>query len=74
MVVLTQSEFVEWLQIQRDAGYTHAAIGEKLGVTHEAVRGWLAGRINPSKTVLILATRLPGERITPRKRGLNHSD
>lgn len=42
------------LQAQRE-GQSLAAIGRTLGVSHAAVSQWLAGKRQPSKTVLLLA-------------------
>lgn len=56
--MLTSSQFAAWLQSRRDSGDSYAAIGHSLGVSHEAVRGWMVGRIRPSETVLLLAARI----------------
>lgn len=56
-----RSAFVAWLKSRLAQGESNAAIGRSLGVTHEAVRGWVSGKINPSNTVLLLADRLMRE-------------
>lgn len=40
---------------------TQAQIAAEFGVTRRAVAGWMAGEINPSRTVLILAGLLTGK-------------
>jgi len=55
--MLTRSEFVAWLTARRAAGEPLAAIGSSMGVTHQAVRKWLAGG-EPSQMALILAAQL----------------
>jgi hypothetical protein len=56
--MLTTVQFRDYLQARRDAGHSLTAIGESLGVSHVAVGHWLAGKREPSSTVLILAERI----------------
>lgn len=55
LAMLTTVQFREYLQARRDAGHSLTAIGASLGVSHVAVGHWLAGKREPSSTVLILA-------------------
>ena len=55
--MLTRSEFVTWLAARRAAGEPLAVIGSSMGVSHQAVRKWLAGR-EPSQMALMLAEHL----------------
>ena len=50
-------EFVAWLAARRAAGESLAVIGSSMGVSHEAVRKWLAGG-EPSQMALMLAAIL----------------
>ncbi len=58
--MLTRSEFVAWLGARRAAGESLAVIGSSMGVSHEAVRKWLAGG-EPSQMALMLAATLSHE-------------
>jgi hypothetical protein len=61
MYLPTLPEFTAWLRLQLDAGQSRAALGRSLGVSHEAVRQWLAGG-RVSLPVLILASLRMRER------------
>ena len=63
--MLTALQFRDYLQARRDAGHSLTAIGESLGVSHAAVSQWLAGRREPSSTVLILAAMLERSWVWP---------
>lgn len=54
--VMTVDQFRAFL---RSRG-TQAQIAAEFGVSRRAVAGWMAGEINPSRTVLILAGLLAG--------------
>ena len=56
---LSREDFTAWLEGELANGATRAALGARLGVTHEAVRLYLKG-MTPSPTVLILAALLAG--------------
>jgi transcriptional regulator with XRE-family HTH domain len=56
--MLTAAQFRDYLQARRNAGHSLTAIGASLGVSHAAVGHWLAGKREPSSTVLILAELL----------------
>jgi hypothetical protein len=59
--MLTRSEFVAWLDVQRSAGDSFTAIGRDLGVSRQAVQQWLSGAAHPSRMALTLAALLAGQ-------------
>ena len=58
--MLTRSEFVAWLDVQRSAGDSFTAIGRDFGVSRQAVQQWLSGATQPSRMALMLGSVLAG--------------
>jgi predicted transcriptional regulator len=63
--MLTAAQFRDYLQARRNAGHSLTAIGASLGVSHAAVSQWLAGKREPTGTVLILAEILERSWVWP---------